>query len=92
MGAALWLLAAVLGFAVARIVPSGRPPRFLTEFLLAAGAAVVIGVTSTALDFGGWNEPDWRAGVFVLFAVLVILAVPRLVRTMVHSYHGREER
>jgi hypothetical protein len=92
VGAALWLLAAVLALAVARIIPSGRPPRFLIELLLAAGAGVVIGVTSTALDFGGWSEPDWRAGGFVLFGVLAILAIPRLARTMVHSYHGREER
>ena len=92
MGAALWLLAAVLAFTVARIIPSGRPRRFLTELLLSAGAALVMGVTATALDFGGWREPDWRSGTFVLFGVLAVLAVPRLVRTVVHSYHGREER
>jgi hypothetical protein len=95
VGAALWLLAAVLAFAVARIIPSARPQRFLKELLLAAGAGLVIGVTATALDFGGWGEPDWRAALFVLFGGLAILAAARLVtvlRTMVHLYHGREER
>jgi hypothetical protein len=92
VGAALWLLAAVLAFAVARIIPSGRSQRFLTELLLAAGSGLVIGITATALDFGGWREPDWRAAVFDLFGVLAILAVPRLLRTMVHSYHGGQER
>ena len=92
MGAALWLLASFLAFAVARIIPSGRPPRFLPELLLASGAGVVTGVTATALDFGGWSELDWRAAMFVLFGVLATVAVARLLRTMVHSYHGREER
>jgi hypothetical protein len=95
VGAALWFLVAILAFSVARIIPFGRPRRFLIELLLAAGGAFVIGVTATALDFGGWREPDWRAAIFVLFGDLAVLAVSRLTalfRTMVHSYHGGEKR
>jgi len=31
------------------------------------------------MDFGGWNEPDWRAGVFVFCCAAAAIAVVRLV-------------
>jgi hypothetical protein len=39
---------------------------------------LALGVTATALDFGGWNEPDWRAGLFVFLGALAAAGAIRL--------------
>ena len=80
MGAALWVTSALSIFVVARIVPSGRTRSYLIELIVAIAAAVVLGVAATALDFGGWRDPDWRAFAFVLFGTAAATALVRVVR------------
>jgi uncharacterized membrane protein YeaQ/YmgE (transglycosylase-associated protein family) len=76
----MWLAAGGAATAAARLVRAGRPPRWLGELALGLIAAVILGVTATALDFGGWREPDWRAGLFALFGAAAVLAMARLLR------------
>jgi hypothetical protein len=38
------------------------------------------GVLATALDFGGWNEIDWRAALLAAIAAFGAIGVMRLVR------------
>jgi hypothetical protein len=77
MGAALWLASALVVFAVARIVPPGRPTNYLNELLLAVAASLVFGVAATALDFGGWRDTDWRAVLFVLLGTAAATGAQR---------------
>ncbi len=67
---------------LARIIPFRRG-RLWLEIIVAVLFAAVAGLIATALDFGGWNEPDWRAGVFALLvaiaAVGLLRALPRTV-------------
>ncbi len=72
-------MAAVVAFVIARIVPARRPRRWLWELLAALITTLILGVAATALDFGGWNEPDWRAGLFALAGALAVLGALRLV-------------
>lgn len=67
MGVALWVACGVIAFFLARAVPVGRRKSWLAELLAALIAALLLGVVATALDFGGWREPDWRAGLFAVF-------------------------
>jgi hypothetical protein len=70
MGAALWACGGLAAFLVARIVPAGRPRRFVTELTTALITALILGITATALDFGGWKEAEWRAPLLILFGAL----------------------
>jgi hypothetical protein len=79
MGIALWTGCAVAVFLSARSVPFGRPHRWIWELIAALASALVLGVVATALDFGGWNEPDWRAGLFVFFGSAAVIGVMRIV-------------
>ena len=79
MGIALWIGSGTLAWGLARLLRPGRSPRWLIELLLALTASLLLGPAATSLDFGGWKEPDWRAGVFVLFGALAALGVFRLV-------------
>jgi len=78
MGVAVWLVAGGVAFFVARIVPAGR--RTTLEAVAALVAAAGAGLVATALDFGGWNEPDWRAGLFVFCCTAAVIGVIRLIR------------
>ncbi len=80
MGLAMWLAAGGAAVAAARLVRAGRPPRWPGELALGVIAAVILGVAATVLDFGGWKEPDWRAGLFALFGAAAVLALARLPR------------
>ena len=80
MGAALWFAAAVSAFLTARALPPGRPPRWWPELAASLLFGALLGLTATALDFGGWNELDWRAALFVAFGSLLGLGALRLVR------------
>jgi hypothetical protein len=80
MGAALWLAAAVTAFALARLVPAGRTPGYFAEAAIALVAAALFGLVATALDFGGWREPGWRAALFALLGALAILGAGRALR------------
>lgn len=76
MGTLLWLAAGALSFTLARFMPPGRGG-WRGELALSLATSFVLGVFATALDFGGWKEPDWRA---VLFAALGSLAAIALLR------------
>ena len=80
MGIALWLACGVAAVAVARIVPALRHVQLVTDAVTAIVTALLAGVAATALDFGGWNEPDWRAGLFALMAALASLGWLRVLR------------
>ena len=80
MGAALWIAAGLGTFLVARTVPLRRTGPWLPELVVAILAAAAAGVIATALDFGGWNEPDWRSGLFALFVTAAALGFMRTVR------------
>ena len=79
MGIALWLGCATTVFFIARTVRYARPQRWIGELITALISALTMGVITTALDFGGWNEPDWRAGLFVLFATAAIIGALRII-------------
>jgi uncharacterized membrane protein YeaQ/YmgE (transglycosylase-associated protein family) len=79
VGIALWIGSGVLAFALARIIPAGRTRGWIGELVAALLVAFALGVLATALDFGGWKEPDWRAG---LFAFLGAFAASGLVRSV----------
>jgi hypothetical protein len=79
MGIALWLGCATTVFFVARTVRYARPPRWIGELVTALISSIVMGVIATALDFGGWNELDWRAGLFVFFGTAAILGALRII-------------
>ena len=79
MGTALWIAAGLAAFALARALPPARPRGWVAEFLAALAAALILGLAATALDFGGWKELDWRAGLFAFFGALAIVGVFRLV-------------
>jgi uncharacterized membrane protein SirB2 len=78
MGLALWLICGAIAFAVARIVPFARRASWLGEILVTLSAAILLGVVATALDFGGWREPDWRAGLFTFLGALATAGLFRL--------------
>ena len=80
MGIALWMACAAAVFLLIRRVPFGRPPNWIAELLAVILSALVLGALATSLDFGGWNEADWRAGLFVLFGCAAIAGAVRLLR------------
>jgi hypothetical protein len=80
MGIALWTACALVLFAAARFVPSGRTARWIGELAAALVSATTFGMLATFLDFGGWNELDWRAGVFVFFGAAAMVGIVRAVR------------
>ena len=80
VGIGLWLVSGVVAFLFARIVPLHRPPGRGAELVLAIVTALLLGIVATALDFGGWQEPDWRAGLFVFLGAFALLGTFRAVR------------
>lgn len=66
-------------FLVARRISHGRAARWGGELFAVIAGALVLGIVSTALDFGGWNEPDWRGGVFVFFGSAAVVGGVRLL-------------
>jgi len=62
-------------------IPTKRPFNFgrwfsRTGWRHLVGAIMV--VFSTALDFGGWSEPDWRAALFVFLGALAAYSFSRM--------------
>ena len=87
MGIALWVVASVAAFLMARLAPWRRRSSFIAELLVSILAGLLLGVAATVLDFGGWKEPDWRAGLFVLLGALAVAGAFRL--TIASSPGGR---
>ena len=82
MGIALWSGCALVAFFVVRRVPYARPAGWIGELFTALISAVAMGVVATALDFGGWKEPDWRAALFVTSGCAAMIGIVRLIRTL----------
>jgi hypothetical protein len=78
MGIAFWLLSGAIAFLIARIVPLGRGAGRIGEFLVSVCAAGLLGLAATAMDFGGWREPDWRAALFAFFGAFAAAGLWRL--------------
>jgi hypothetical protein len=78
MGIVLWMICAAAVFFAIRNIRAGRPSGWIGELLTVVIVALVLGGIATALDFGGWNELDWRAGLFVLSGCFALAAVVRL--------------
>jgi uncharacterized membrane protein SirB2 len=81
MGIILWLVSGAIAFTIARIVPFARRASWAGEVLVTLSTAILLGGVATALDFGGWREPDWRAGLFILFGALAAAGLFRLTMT-----------
>ncbi len=77
MGIVIWIGAGLGAFALARLIGSGRGAGRLAELVLALAVAMILGLAATALDFGGWREPDWRAGLFVLTGAFAAIGLLR---------------
>ena len=84
MGIATWLLSGVLAFALGRAIAVARPS-YRSELLLVLIVAFAAGLTATALDFGGWAEPDWRAGLFAFLCAFGATGIFRLSRLVLSS-------
>jgi hypothetical protein len=80
MGIALWMLCAAAVFFTIRNIRFGRPAGWIAELFGVIIAAVLLGGVATALDFGGWNEIDWRAALFVAFGSFAIAGAIRFAR------------
>jgi hypothetical protein len=77
VGVGLWTIAALAAFGIARLIPPGRELHWIAERIIAFLAGAVGGLVATCLDFGGWAEADWRAGLFVFFLSLAALGAAR---------------
>lgn len=78
MGVGLWLVSGGTAWVIARFIPLGR--RALAEAAAALLAAAAAGTAATAMDFGGWAELDWRAGVFAFCCAAAAIAMVRIAR------------
>jgi hypothetical protein len=90
MGIALWSGCALVVFFLARRVPFARPARWIGELFTALVTAPAMGVAATALDFGGWNEPDWRAALFIFFGAAAIVGAIRITRILLTPTPARK--
>ncbi len=82
MGIALWSGCALVVFFVVRSVRYARPAGWIGELFTALISALAMGVLATALDFGGWKEPDWRAALFATFGCAAMIGAVRLIRIL----------
>jgi len=78
VGIATQAVAGVVAFVIARIIPSGRSRRWAVELIVSLAGALAAGVVATALDFGGWDEVDWRAAVLGFVTALLLAGVTRI--------------
>lgn len=61
-------------------MPLRRGRAWWGELIAAILGAALCGLIATALDFGGWREPDWRAGVFAALGALTLIGAVRAIR------------
>ena len=80
MGVAIWIGCGILAFLVGRIVPRGRGTGRMGELIASIVSALALGVLATALDFGGWNELDWRASLLALLGGFAAAGFVRAIR------------
>jgi hypothetical protein len=85
MGIALWIACAGVVFLAIRNIRFGRPTGWIVELIVVTISALILGAIATALDFGGWNELDWRAALFVLLGSAAVAGAIRVLRlTVIH--------
>jgi hypothetical protein len=77
LGVGLWLGSGFAAWILARIIPLGRGRGRWSELAAALLSALLFGVAATALDFGGWNELEWRAAVFAFLGALAAVGIKR---------------
>ena len=80
VGVALWLGCGFVAFLLARLIPLARGG-WAAELALTLITALALGAIATALDFGGWSEPDWRAGLFAVFGSFAAAGALRAVQS-----------
>jgi hypothetical protein len=64
--------------ASARIIPLSRRRGWIGELTVSVSTALLLGIVATALDFGGWREPDWRAGLFAFLGAFAAIGIFRV--------------
>ncbi len=79
MGIVVWLVSGALAFGAGLLMKRGGALRWPFELAAALGAAVLFGLIATALDFGGWKEPEWRAALFSFFGAAAVVALARMI-------------
>ena len=79
VGVGLWLGSGLAAWTLARIVPLGKRRGVWIELAAAIVIAFLLGVAATSLDFGGWNELEWRAALFAFFGALAAVGIIRAV-------------
>ena len=80
VGIAVWVVCGVVAFTLARVIPLARR-RPWAELAVTILTALLLGAAATAYDFGGWNEPDWRAGLFSFFGSFAAAGAVRAVQS-----------
>jgi hypothetical protein len=80
VGIALWVVSGFGAAAVARLVPLGKSERWVAEGLIGVSTSLILGLMATALDFGGWNEVDWRTSLFSGFGAFAAIGAFRAAR------------
>jgi len=81
MGLVTWLAAGIVVFFLGRRIERARPASSRSELIVALVAALLAGLVATALDFGGWNEMEWRAALFAALVASAAIAISRLSTT-----------
>ena len=80
MGLGLWIAAGVVAWLTARIVPAARMRGWIGELAASMIASTAAGFGATALDFGGWKEPDPRAGAHAFLGAVAVVGAVRQLR------------
>ena len=78
----MWVIAGAGAFALARLCRAGRPGGWVLEASMSLLAAAAAGRAATALEFGGGQEPDWRAGTFAFLVSLGAIGLTRAIRLL----------
>jgi hypothetical protein len=79
LGLLTWLGAGLLAFTAARFLSRHRQS-WARELLVALLVSLCAGVVATALDFGGWAEPDIRAFLFAALIAFAAIATLRILK------------
>lgn len=72
-------MSGIVAWLIARIIPFSRQTHWKTELVTAIVAALLAGVAATILDFGGWQDLDWRSAAFALCVALAVDGVVRAI-------------